>query len=53
MPTWVLRCSSCKADFVHAKIDDAKVEDYLFPVKPTFPVLGLEIECAHCGHEAT
>jgi DNA-directed RNA polymerase subunit RPC12/RpoP len=53
MPSWVLKCPNCEQEFEHAKIDDTKVEDYLFPVKPVFPVLGLEIKCAHCGHEAT
>jgi len=53
MPTWVLRCPICKQEFQHAKTDDTKVEDYLFPVKPAFPVLGLELKCLHCGQQAT
>jgi len=53
MLTWVLRRPDSKADFEHAKIDDTRAEDYLFPVKPAFPVLGSKIKCKHCGHEAT
>jgi len=53
MAAWILRCPECDSAFEHARIDDTKAEDYLFPVKPVFPVSGLEINCEHCGHQAT
>ena len=53
MQTWVLKCPNCQREFAHAKIDDSTVEDYFFPVKPAFPVLGLQLKCLHCGQQAT
>jgi endogenous inhibitor of DNA gyrase (YacG/DUF329 family) len=53
MPSWTLQCPECQSVFEHARIDDTRIEDYLLPVKPVFPVLGLEIKCARCGLAAT
>jgi len=51
MPSWTLVCLECKADFKTWKIDDLKLSDYLFPVKPSFPVDGIVTRCPKCGHD--
>jgi hypothetical protein len=48
MSHWVLNCPECHNDFTHSDIEDAKLEDYLFPGKPEFPVGGLRLECPYC-----
>jgi hypothetical protein len=52
MPRWVLNCPECHSDFAHSDVEDARLEDYLFPAKPEFPVDGLRVECPHC-HRAS
>jgi hypothetical protein len=52
MPSWMLTCDKCAIGFVHAKIDTTKLIDLLHPLKPPFPMSGLEIACPHCGHRA-
>ena len=53
MPTWVLRCSSCKMSFVHSKIPEAGLLNYLFSIRPEFPLGGSELKCPNCGKKAT
>jgi hypothetical protein len=53
MPTWVLRCSNCKLSFVHSKIPEAGLLNYLFPIRPEFPLGGSELKCPNCGKKAT
>jgi hypothetical protein len=51
MPSWTLVCHECKADFKTWKIDDLKLSDYLFPVKPSFPIDGIVATCPNCGRD--
>jgi len=53
MAAWVLRCSNCKLSFVHSKIPEAGILNYLLPVKPEFPVGGSKLKCPNCGKKAT
>jgi uncharacterized Zn finger protein (UPF0148 family) len=46
-------CPSCEMKFQFARIDDSRAQDRLLPLKPLFPIIGLEIKCPHCGHRAT
>jgi rubredoxin len=45
-------CPSCETKFQFAPIDDSRAQERLLPPKPLFPIIGLEIECPHCGHRA-
>jgi hypothetical protein len=51
MPFWVIGCVNCKTDFVYAKIDDYKLDEFLNPRKPEVPAQGYERECPSCGHK--
>ena len=53
MPRWMLMCLNCEIKFQYAPIDDSRTQDRLLPLKPLFPIIGLEIKCPHCGHQAT
>jgi hypothetical protein len=39
--------------FVHSKIPEAGLLNYLFPIRPEFPVGGSELKCPNCGKKAT
>lgn len=49
MATWVLGCINCKNEFIHTKIDDYKLLDFLDPLKPKIPEEGVEVRCPYCG----
>jgi hypothetical protein len=51
MPSWVLVCHECKADFKTWQIDDRKLVNFLFPMKPTFPIDGIVTQCPNCKHD--
>jgi hypothetical protein len=51
MPSWVLICHACKADCKLWKIDDLRMSNFLFPVKPDFPVGGVATRCPKCEHD--
>jgi DNA-directed RNA polymerase subunit RPC12/RpoP len=53
MASWVLNCTSCKAEFEHSKINQDGMEYFQLPMKPDFPSGGSELVCPECGHEAT
>jgi DNA-directed RNA polymerase subunit RPC12/RpoP len=53
MAAWVLNCLNCGSTFKHSEIDDTALANYFSPVKPEFPVPGLEVKCPNCGTKAT
>jgi hypothetical protein len=47
MAEWVLVCKYCGKAFSHSEIGGTLL-DYFLPVKPRFPVGGLQRECPDC-----
>jgi DNA-directed RNA polymerase subunit RPC12/RpoP len=52
MAAWVIACVNCKVPFVHTKIDDYKLMDFLDPRKPEISPEGARVECPNCGHRS-
>ena len=52
MTSWMLSCAKCRVLFVHTRIADKFLLDYLLPEKPEFPPGGTVLECPNCGHSA-
>jgi DNA-directed RNA polymerase subunit RPC12/RpoP len=50
MSAWVIACVNCKVPFVHTKIDNYKLMDFLDPRKPEIAAGGVRVECPNCGH---
>jgi DNA-directed RNA polymerase subunit RPC12/RpoP len=50
MAAWVLACVNCKFKFLHSKIGELRLLDFLDPAKPDMPEGGVELECPNCGH---
>lgn len=50
MPSWVVQCEKCIKDFMHSKINDEKLTDFMEPRKPRLPQEGLAVKCPFCGH---
>ena len=49
-PHWDVSCKKCARAFTHSPIGKArKLQDYVAPTEPAFPVRGAELECPHCG----
>jgi hypothetical protein len=53
MPTWILICAKCKAEFEHSRVVDAGMGSLLEPAKPAFEPIGNECLCPKCGYSAT
>jgi predicted RNA-binding Zn-ribbon protein involved in translation (DUF1610 family) len=53
MPIWALKCSNCKLSFIHSKIPETGILNYLMPVRPESPLGGSKVKCPNCGKKAT
>jgi len=51
MASWAMKCGNCGEAITHSPIDDTKLENFYFPLKPAFPDGGTEFECPTCGHK--